>query len=377
MHIHTSFSDGEGSPAAVVRAARARGLSKEIRSGRLFPPDLEKGLAGELQSAGERAGLALEAWAVRLEEMKSRGPGGSFVLGEDTLAALLREKEGIYTPPRELLLDLESRERALRRELTKILGEEPSAPALETLAEKPLAQPKGVEIPSLSPSWARRFCKAKRILPGPLPESPGSPLSSPLLEDLAFPTWRPGDNASPPTADRLLRLARATWPGFQALRTWLRRNDSPLRKMAPSLLFCRGWLSYAETLWAEKDPHPALRTVQAWRRLVECVQARTALGLHMGNLTLSQAAGFLRERAFLPPGKARSLALALARVPLRYLGYLGLQSIGELRASCLAREGKAFAAGAFNGKVLSCGALPAGAMEVEILLYCETPASTK
>ncbi len=354
-------------------ARRARDLSKALRSGRLYPAEMEKGLAGEVRAAGERAGLALEAWAIRLEKRKIQKPGGSFVLGEDTLAALLREREGIYTPPSELAQDLRSRQKVLTARLAQALGDEPSPRLLLSVARKPLSPGKKGEIQDLSPSGALAFCRAKGIFPGapPLPRS--RPLASPLLKDLAIPVWIPPSSASPPTPDLLLKLARATWPGLRALQAWLGQNDSPLRRKAPSLLFCRGWLSYAEDLWAAKDPHPEVRILRAWRTLAECVQARAALDLHMGNLTLSQAEELLRGAAFLPRNLARDRALELARVPLRYLAYLGLQSIGELRRSCRTREGRNFLAGAFNGKVLSCGALPASAMEVEILFYCDRP----
>ncbi len=354
-------------------ARRARSLSRTLRSGRLFPEGMEKGLRRELQAAAERAGLALEAWAVRLEKRKTEKPGGSFVLGEDTLAALLREREGIYTPPSELVQDLKTREKALSSRLARLLGDEPSPGVLAALAGKALPLSQGKDRPLLSPSWAREFCRKKGILPGPLPRPRSRPLSSPLLEDLGIPSWPFATPVSPPSPRLLLRLARATWPGLRALQARLERNASPLRRKAPSVLFCRGWLSYAENLWAEKDPHPQVRVLQAWRRLVECVQARAALELHTGNSTLSQAGALLRGKAFLPGKEAEKRALELARVPLRYLGYLGFLSIGELRRSCRAWEGKRFLAGAFNGKVLSCGALPASAMEAEILLYCDTP----
>ncbi|HHI68404.1 MAG TPA: DUF885 family protein [Planctomycetes bacterium] len=334
---------------------------------------MEAGLRRELQDAAERAGLALEAWAVRLEKRKTEKPGGSFVLGEDTLAALLREREGIYTPPSELVQDLKSREKALSSRLARLLGDEPSPKVLATLTKKTLPPSQGEDGPPLSPSRAREFCRKKGILPGPLPSPRSRPLSSPLLEDLAFPFWPSAAPLSPPTAENMLRLARATWPGLRALQAWLECNASSLRRKAPSVLFCRGWLSYAENLWAEKDPHPQVRALLAWRRLAECVQARAALELHTGNATLSQAAALLRGKAYLSGKEAEKRVLQLARTPLRYLGYLGLLSIGELRRSCRAWEGKRFLAGAFNGKVLSCGALPASAMEAEILLYCDTP----
>ncbi len=366
-------------PAFMEMAARrARELSRFLGRGRLFPEGLEKSLAGEIRSAAEKARLALEAWAVRLEEKKSREPGGSYVLGEDTLAALLREKEGIYTPPAELARDLDSQARTLSARLEKALGDTPTVSALHALAEKALDRAGAPPPVELSPKGARAFCKEQGIFKGTLPAT-GPPLGFPsLVESLGLPAWPPGEGASSQaTPALLLDLARATWPGFLALRGRLEENPSILRKKAPSLLFCLGWLSYAETLWAEKDPHPPTRTVETWHRLAECLQARAALGLHMGDLTTSQAARLLEEKAFLTEEEARKAVMELARAPLRHFGYIGLQSILDLRSSCRTREGRAFLAGAFHGKLLSCGALPAGAMEAELLLYCGVPAGPK
>ncbi|HHI68816.1 MAG TPA: hypothetical protein ENJ97_05770, partial [Planctomycetes bacterium] len=150
-------------------ARRARNLSRTLRSGRLFPEGMEAGLRRELRDGAERAGLALEAWAVRLEKRKAEKPGGSFVLGEDTLAALLREREGIYTPPSELVQDLKIREKALSSRLARLLGDEPTPQVLAALARKPLPPSQGEEGLPLSPSRAREFCRKKGILPGPLP----------------------------------------------------------------------------------------------------------------------------------------------------------------------------------------------------------------
>jgi len=363
-------------PFLDAAARRARSLSALLRSGRAFPRGMEAGLARELKAAAEKAGLALEAWAVRLEQRKKEKPGGSFVLGEDTLAALLREREGIFTPPREWIPDLKAREKTLASSLARRLGEPPSAAALEALAAKALPPPREEEALSVGPPWARRRCGKEGLLPAALPTHEVPPLRPPFPAALDLPVWPPleGD-PSRISARLLLDLARATWPGLQALRSWLAGNASPLRRAAPSPLFCRGWLSYAEDLWAEKSPHEEVRTLRAWRRLVECVQARAALELHAGELTLSQAEALLRDRAFLPSARAEELALELARVPLRHLGFLGLQAIDELRSACRTREGRAFAAGVFHGKLLSCGALPAGALEAELLLSCQSPSA--
>jgi hypothetical protein len=133
-------------------------------------------------------------------------------------------------------------------------------------------------------------------------------------------------------------------------------------------MFCggtmaEGWACYATDLMAEVG---ALTPLEAFAemngRTRMCARTIVDLQLHLGRMTLEDAARFYQDRAGMSPGAARGEAVKNSMFPGAAVIYLlGTQTIRELRrelAEAAARRGSPFVLRDFHDELLSYGSIP-------------------
>lgn len=150
------------------------------------------------------------------------------------------------------------------------------------------------------------------------------------------------------------------FPGHH-LQLWhAKLRGTPIRKQFPSPLFVEGWALYCEELMAEAGYYdtPALALWRLKNALWRAVRLVVDVGLHLGRLTLDQAAQVLVERARLEPNTARGEALRYTTSPTQPSSYvLGRDRIVAIRRAEQARLGGTFSLRDFHDRLLGYGSV--------------------
>lgn len=139
-------------------------------------------------------------------------------------------------------------------------------------------------------------------------------------------------------------------------------------------MFCggtlaEGWACYVTDLMGEVGFYtPEEAFAQLHSTLRQAARAVVDSHLHLGRMTLKQAAQFYVDQAGMPPDAARAEAVKNAMFPGAAMMYLvGTDMVHDLRRQVAAREGAAFSLRRFHDRFLSYGAIPVALIAEDML----------
>ncbi len=347
--------------------------------------------------ARERAAMALDGFAVRLEERLARlpeGVEGDFAIGSQLYSDMLAYGEGVNVPLRDIIA----------------LGQANMERNLERLAEATAAAGPGRSIREIVGEIGRNHPAADALIPE----------TRAMLEDIRQ-SLLDHDIISLPSEDRCqvietptyMRYAFAamdspgsletratesyyyvtpveeTWTDTQA-EEWLSNfNYDTLRiisihevypghfvhhlhnsyggelplvnRVASSYAFTEGWAHYTEEMMLETEyarGQAALQVTQLLEALVRNCRYLCALGMHTQGMTVDEATRFFMDNAYMEELPARREALRGTFDP-GYLNYtLGKLMILKLREDYRREQGSAYSLKGFHDQLLSYGAPP-------------------
>lgn len=353
-------------------------------------------LQAELAEAVKAASAAMERarrWALSRPVARE----GTFALGAEGFAAMLRMTEGVRTPLERLeeigVADLERNLAALTSAcaqlapdasikscLTKVDADKPKegsvAAAREQLvtlkrlvSERDIVSIPGTEdaLVAEAPPY-RRQNFAYIDIPGPY--DAGMP--SVYYIAPPDPAWTRAEQAAylPSRAELLFVSIHEVWPGHFLHFLHAKRAQWRFGQIFSSYAFTEGWGHYAEELMVEQgiaDEAPTLRVGQALNALLRNVRYLCAIGMHTKDMTVAECERMFREKAFQDAGNARQQAARGTYDPA-YLNYtLGKLIIRKLRADWLRNRGGEAALREFHDELLSHGSPPLPLLRTQLL----------
>ena len=372
---------------------------------RFYRVDLDQSASGvgdaetlaRFDQARERAALALDGFATRLEERLGRlpdGKDGDFAIGPQLYADMLSYGEGVNVPLNDLIsLGQANMERNLERlaeataavgsgrSIREIVGEigrnHPSAEGLipETRAmlediRQSLLDHDIISLPSEdrcqvieTPTYMRYAFAAM--------DSPGS-LETQATESFYYvtpveDTWtatQAEEWLSNFNYDTLRIVSiHEVYPGHfvHHLHNSYGRPLPLVNRVASSYAFTEGWAHYTEEMMLETEyarGQAALLVTQLLEALVRNCRYLCALGMHTQGMTLDEATRFFMDNAYMEELPARREALRGTFDP-GYLNYtLGKLMILKLRDDYRREQGSAYSLKGFHDRLLSYGAPP-------------------
>ena len=347
--------------------------------------------------ARERAALALDSFAVKLEERLNRLPEGSdgdFAIGPRLYADMLAYGEGVTAPLNDIIsLGQANMERNLERlaeataamgsgrPIREIVGEigrnHPAAGALipETRAmlediRQSLLDFDIISLPSEdrcqvieTPTYMRYAFAAM--------DSPGS-LETQATESYYYVTPVEDSWTATQAEEWLTNFNYDTlriisihevYPGHfvHHLHNSYGRELPLVNRVASSYAFTEGWAHYTEEMMLETEyarGQAALQVTQLLEALVRNCRYLCALGMHTQGMTVDEATRFFMDNAYMEELPARREALRGTFDP-GYLNYtLGKLMILKLRDDYRREQGSAYSLKGFHDKLLSHGAPP-------------------
>ena len=372
---------------------------------RFYRVDLDQSASGvgdaetlaKFDQARERAALALDGFATRLEERLGRlpdGKDGDFAIGPQLYADMLSYGEGVNVPLNDLIaLGQANMERNLERlaeateavgsgrSIREIVGEigrnHPTAEGLipETRAmlediRQSLLDHDIISLPSEdrcqvieTPTYMRYAFAAM--------DSPGS-LETQATESFYYvtpveDTWtatQAEEWLSNFNYDTLRIVSiHEVYPGHfvHHLHNSYGRPLPLVNRVASSYAFTEGWAHYTEEMMLETEyarGQAALLVTQLLEALVRNCRYLCALGMHTQGMTLDEATRFFMDNAYMEELPARREALRGTFDP-GYLNYtLGKLMILKLRDDYRREQGSAYSLKGFHDRLLSYGAPP-------------------
>jgi uncharacterized protein (DUF885 family) len=161
--------------------------------------------------------------------------------------------------------------------------------------------------------------------------------------------------------DLLFISAHEVWPGHFLQFQHSNRSASKVGRLFGTTTFGEGWAHYAEELMWEAGlgaGDPAVHVGQLQNALLRNVRLVSAIGLHTGHMSVSEAETLFREKAFKDPGNARQQADRGTFDPGYGAYTLGKLMIRKLREDWTAPRGGREAWRAFHDELLSYGSPP-------------------
>jgi Bacterial protein of unknown function (DUF885) len=363
-------------------------LAAEVRGACEEDADLRLAMLAARQEAS-RSAREFVAW---LEERRLTARPGSYAIGPDLLAGLIRFEEGVDVPLGRLLEigreDLEANREKLREVAA---GIDPSADPSEVMRRIKADHPAADEVLSTTRELLgrlRAFLVERNVVSIPSGEECLVRATPPYLSwafammdgppSLAEEGWPGIYYVTPPGADWdetrteewLSEFHRAgltntsvheAWPGHFLHALHIRRNPSRVVRVSHTYSSSEAWAHYSEELMVELDfaaGDPAFALSQLADALVRNVRLVAAIGLHCGDLSLEEAEWMFRRDAHLSPEAARAEAERGAFDP-GYLNYtLGKLMLRKLREDVRAAHGADFTLRSFHDDFLYWGMAP-------------------
>jgi hypothetical protein len=177
------------------------------------------------------------------------------------------------------------------------------------------------------------------------------------------PAWSAEERAAylPGEADLLFVSAHEVWPGHFLQFMHANRAASLVGRLFVDYAFAEGWAHYSEEMLWEAGfggGDPEIHLGQLQNALLRNVRMLVSLGLHTGEMTLTEAEALFRERAFQDPASARQQA-ARGTFDPGYLNYtLGKLMIRKLREDWAATRLPRGQWREFHDQLLSYGSPP-------------------
>ena len=358
-------------------------------------------LHASLNTASERARMAIDAYVEELETTVLPQATGSYATGTAAVEARYRAEELIDVPAATLLAVGE-------RELKKAQGDfeataarvDPSKPgrsAVDVWHDVLADHPKRGELVAAAQKTVDElfaFVQAKRLVDLPAGERVKVAAAPAFDLGLASMHSSPPLEPNPVTSYYYITDAQADWP-LERQDAWLQKfnyatlADISAHEVAPGhyvhSLFMRrtpgkirriwiglnpfpqpssgqdGWAHYAEQLIADegfKADDPRYRLAQISEALTRICRLISGLRLHSGEWSIDQAAQLFEREAHLPAPAARQEAVRGTYDPT-YGGYfLGKLAAFKLRRDYAAARGHAFDLREFHERVMSNGIAP-------------------
>lgn len=342
---------------------------------------------GELREANAAAVTAMRGLATWLESQRPSATG-SYALGADKFARMLRMTEGVTTPLAELEAagrsDLERNQKALREAcaqyapgadipacIAKMNANKPQGGAVEGARAqlallKKFVQDAGVAtIPGTEEALVAEAPPYNRAnfayidIPGPYEKAlPATYYIAP-----PDPSWTAAEQHDylPGQADLLFTSVHEVWPGHFLQFLHSNRNPSIVGRLFVGYAFAEGWAHYAEEMMWDMGlggGSPEIHIGQLSNALLRNARYLAAIGLHTKGMTVEDAERLFREQAFTDIGTARQQAARGTYDPA-YLNYtMGKLMIRNLRDDWTASRGGRQAWREFHDRFLTYGGPP-------------------
>lgn len=350
----------------------------------------DKALQARLRATTRTTLAALKAFQARLDAIR---PGGTFVLGADTIRAMLAT-EMVDTPiatiiaagRAQLAKDQAAFHEAARavdpahpdQALSEIRRDHVAAPALNQLVRDQLTDAQTyvtahrlVTLPNMTlpevldtPGFERSLITAATDWPGAFETkattsfyyvTPIDPKLSPAQAEESL----EDDN----TPSMLNITVHEAMPGHFVQGLYLRANPgwSLTRKSAQSYATTEGWAHYTEQMMIEQGFHASdarLHLAQLQDALLRDCRFLASFGMHTQGMTLQQATGLMQHECFQSSVMAYKEARRGTADPEYYSYLLGKLMILHLRQDMKATQGNAFSLAAFHDALLGAGLVP-------------------
>jgi uncharacterized protein (DUF885 family) len=212
-----------------------------------------------------------------------------------------------------------------------------------------------------TPPFMRATTFASMDTPGPLEKSS----EAYFYVTLPDPSWPPAQVEqllafySPPTISDT--SVHEVFPGHYVQFLNNRLNPDPVRTIYHSGSNSEGWALYCEQMMLDEGLHagePRYRLAQLQMALMRACRYLVGIKMHIGGMTVDEAAAFFEKNAYQTPHNARVEALRGTDDP-GYLRYqLGKLMILKLRRDVERKRGEAFNLSRFHDEFLRQGAIP-------------------
>jgi len=352
-----------------------------------FASVTDSALQSDLKQASMTAATAMRELGSWLESQRPSATG-SYALGAEKFATMLKMTEQVTTPVAELeavgRADLERNLAALREACAKYAPSKSVAACFKKMNEdKPTRG--AVEGARQQLAGLKQFLTDKNVvtIPGdeqarvneappynransayidiPGPYEKGLPATYYIAPP--DPKWSEQERRDyiPGRADLLFTSVHEVWPGHFLQFLHSNRSGSIVGRVFVGYAFAEGWAHYAEEMVWEMDfgnGDPETHIGQLSNALLRNVRFLSAIGLHTHGMTVEESEKMFRDSAFQDPGTARQQAARGTYDPA-YLNYtMGKLMIRKLREEwCASRGGKA-AWHDFHDQILSYGGPP-------------------
>ncbi|MBI2266318.1 MAG: DUF885 domain-containing protein [Armatimonadetes bacterium] len=157
------------------------------------------------------------------------------------------------------------------------------------------------------------------------------------------------------------------YPGHHLQQIYASILKSDILKRAACTVFVEGWAFYCEELMGQSGFYPDRRYEifqlkdQYWR----AIRVLIDVGLHTGEMTLSEAVELLVGKVYMPRDCAIAEVNRYARDPTQPLSYfIGKKEIHDLRRKYEAKHGKDFSLRRFHQNLLAWGSVPPRYLEM-------------
>jgi uncharacterized protein (DUF885 family) len=311
-------------------------------------------------------------------------PAGTFALGAEGFAGLLRHKHGLDLTPDEVFRQGAELARELEAELRQLGDWQAQIEALK--ADHPTRDTL-LQTYADEAARARAFVEQHHLVPIPAgeqfevrPTAPFLRATTPLGHFDKTPPFAPDDNLgilyitpidpalSAARQDELLSAhchtairaicLHETFPGHHVQLWHAKLRGSAVRRQFHSTLFAEGWALYCEELMEAAGYYdtPGLRLWRLKNAMWRAVRLMVDVGLHCRGLDVESAARPLVELGGLEPNTARGEALRYTTSPTQPSSYvLGRDAIVALRRQAEAQPG--FSLSAFHEWLLGFGSV--------------------
>ena len=341
----------------------------------------------ELRDANGVAVAAMRGLASWLETQRSSATG-SYALGAERFARMLRTTEGVTTSLSELeaagRADLARNQQALREACAKYA---PGATIPVCIAQMNANKPQGGVVGGAQAqlSVLKTFVADAGVatIPGteealvaeappynranfayidiPGPDEKGLPATYYIAPP--DPSWTASEQRDylPGQADLLFTSVHEVWPGHFLQFLHSNRNPSIVGRLFVGYAFSEGWAHYAEEMMWDMglgSDSPETHIGQLTNALLRNVRFLSAIGLHTKGMTVEESERLFREEAFTDIGTARQQAARGTYDPA-YLNYtMGKLMIRKLRDDWSETRGGRKAWRQFHDQFLTYGGPP-------------------
>jgi uncharacterized protein (DUF885 family) len=344
-------------------------------------------LQGDLKEASATAAAVVRDLASWLEAQRSSATG-SFALGAEKYATMLRMTEQVTTPLADLEVvgraDLERNLAALKEACAAYVPGKPIAACFRKMEQN---KPSGGAVEGARQQLAglRQFIVERQVVTIPsteearVAEAPPYNRANSAYIDIPGPyekglpatyyiappdpSWSEQERRDyiPGRADLLFTSVHEVWPGHFLQYLHSHRSGSIVGRLFVGYAFAEGWAHYGEEMMWEVglgNGDPETHIGQLSNALLRDVRFLSAIGLHTHGMTVAESERMFREQAFQDAATARQQAARGTYDPA-YLNYtMGKLMIRRLREDWTASRGGRAAWHDFHDQLLSYGGPP-------------------